>query len=231
METAGVEGVEEEIERRGLGTPATRSGIIDGLIKSELLKREKKNLLPTDKGINLIKVLPEKVKSPLLTADWENALKRMERGEVTADGFMKSINAFISEVISTYGNATSEHAQLFGGPKGGSGEIIGVCPRCGGNVAESPKAFSCEHTRSKKCGFTLWKDNKWFASQGKKITKAIATALVKDGKIFIKDLKSQKSGKTYSATVVLDDNKDGYTNFKRNRQTAARIDCAKSEKF
>ena len=216
METAGVEGVEEEIERRGLGTPATRSGIIDGLVKSELLKRDKKNLLPTDKGINLIKVLPEKVKSPLLTADWENALKRMEKKEVTADGFMKSINAFIAEVINTYGNATGEHAKLFAWAKGGNRfrEIIGICPRCGGNVTESPKAFSCEHTRSKACGFSLWKENKWFASQGKKITKIIAVALVKDGKVFIKDLKSQKSGKTYSAMVVLDDNKDGYTNFK-----------------
>ena len=216
METAGVEGVEEEIERRGLGTPATRSGIIDGLVKSELLKRDKKNLLPTEKGINLIKVLPDKVKSPLLTADLENSLKRMEKGEVSADGFMKSINSFIADVINTHGNVTAEHAKLFGGAKGGNGfgEIIGICPRCGGNIAESPKAFSCEHTRSKACGFTLWKENKWFASQGKKITKTIAISLIKDGKVFIKDLKSQKSGKTYSATVVLDDNKDGYTNFK-----------------
>ena len=115
-----------------------------------------------------------------------------------------------------YGNVTAENANLFGsvGGKGGSGEIIGSCPRCGGNVAESPKAFSCEHTRSKSCGFALWKENKWFSSQGKKITKSIAAALVKDGRVFIKDLKSQKSGKTYSATVVLDDNKDGYVNFK-----------------
>jgi len=212
MENAGVEGVEEEIERRGLGTPATRAGILENLVKSEFIKRDKKNLLPTEKGINLIKVLPDKVKSPMLTADWENRLKRMERGEVTASDFMKSINDFIKEVISTYGNAPSENANLFG--TAGSGEIIGICPRCGGNVAESPKAFSCEHTRSKKCGFTLWKENKFFASQGKKITKAIASQLVNNGQIFIPDLKSQKSGKKYGATILLDDNKDGYVNFK-----------------
>ena len=82
MENAGVEGVKEEIERRGLGTPATRAGILEGLMKSELLRRDKKNLLPTEKGMNLIKVLPEKVKSPLLTASWENDLKR-NREEVT----------------------------------------------------------------------------------------------------------------------------------------------------
>jgi len=216
MENAGVEGVEEDIERKGLGTPATRASIIENLIKSELLKRDKKNLLPTEKGINLIKVLPDKVKSPLLTANWENSLRRMERKEVTVTDFMKSINDFVSDVINTYSNITTENANLFGSSDGakGNGEVIGLCPRCSGNVVESPKAFSCEHTRNKTCGFTLWKDNKWFASQGKKITKGIATQLVSKGQIYIPDLKSQKSGKTYGATVILDDNKDGYANFK-----------------
>ena len=210
MENAGIEGVTEEIEHRGLRTPETRAGILETLVKSEFIKRDKKNLLPTEKGINPIKMLPDKVKSPLLTADWENNLKRRE---VTATGFMKSINEFVGEVISTYGNAKAENANLFGSA-GGSDEIIGVCPRCGGNVAESPKTFSCEHTHSKKCGFTLWKDNKFFASQGKKITKAIATQLINNGQVFIPDLKSQKSGKKYGVTILLEDNKDGYVGFK-----------------
>lgn len=232
MENAGAEGVEEEIERKGLGTPATRAGIIENLIKGEFLKRDKKNLLPTEKGINLIKVLPDKVKSPLLTADWENILKRMERGEVVDDDFMKSINDFVVEVISTHGNTLSGVANPFGSNNKGShavsgsgsgsgiesgrafGDIIGSCPRCGKNMVESPKSFSCENTRNKSCGFALWKENKWFVSQGKKITKDIAESLLKDGKVFIKGLKSQKTGKTYDATVILDDNKEGYTNFK-----------------
>ena len=216
MENAGTEGVTEDIERKGLGTPATRAGIIENLVKSEFLKRDKKNLLPTEKGINLIKVLPDKVKSPLLTADWENSLKRMEHDEVTAVGFMKSINDFVSDVVSTYGNAPIENANLFGstGGKGGFGEVIGVCPRCGGKVAESLKAFSCEHTRSKKCGFALWKDNKFFVSQGKKITKSIAEQLVNNGQVYIPDLKSQKSGKQYGATILLDGSRDGYVGFK-----------------
>ena len=132
---------------------------------------------------------------------------------------MKSINGFVADVVSTYGNApsTGENPNPFGSAstgKGGFGVKIGACPRCGGSVAETPKAFSCEYTRSKKCGFALWKDNKWFASQGKKITKAIATALVNDGRVTIPDLKSQKSGKKYGATVILDDDKDGYASFK-----------------
>ena len=214
MENAGVEGVEEEIERKGLGTPATRASIIENLVKNEYLQRDKKNLLPTEKGINLIKILPDKVKSPLLTADWENQLKRMERKEVTPTAFMKSINDFIREVIRTYGNATTENANLFGTANGGTGEIIGSCPRCGGNVAESPKAFSCEHTRSKQCGFILWKDNRLFSSQGKKITKGIAVQLITNGQAFIPDLKSQKSGKKYGATILLDDSGKGFVGFK-----------------
>lgn len=214
MESAGVEGVEEEIERRGLGTPATRAGIIENLIKGELLKRDKKNLLPTEKGITLIDVLPDRVKSPLLTANWENSLKSMERGEVTEQDFMKSINDFVAEVVTTYGNASSDNANLFGTSGGNSNEVIGLCPRCGGNIYENSKAFSCEHTRSKKCGFTLWKENKFFVSQGKKITKGIAIQLVNNGQIFIPDLKSQKTGKKYGATILLDDSKDGYVNFR-----------------
>jgi len=157
--------------------------------------------------------LPDKVKSPLLTADWENQLKRMERGEVTLTGFMKSINDFIADVVKTYGEAQGEKSNLFGNG-GGSSEIIGTCPRCGGNVSESPKAFSCEHTQSKKCGFILWKDNRFFSSQGKKITKGIATQLVNNGQVFIPDLKSQKSGKKYGATILLDDSQNGYVGFK-----------------
>jgi len=211
METAGVEGVEEDIERRGLGTPATRAGIIENLVKSELIKREKKNLLPTEKGINLIQVLPAKVKSPLLTADWENNLKRMERGEVTATDFMTAINNSISEIVSTYGTGPVANANIFGS---NAGENIGTCPRCGGSVTESPKAFACENSRSKTCGFILWKEDKFLLSQGKKLTKSIATELVKCGRIFISDLKSKKTGKTYGATIILDDNKTGYVNFK-----------------
>lgn len=218
METAGVGGVQEDIERKGLGTPATRASIIENLVRNELLKRDKKNLLPTEKGINLIKVLPDKVKSPLLTAEWENNLKRMERDEVTPNDFMESINNSIDEIVQTYGAAPipENNRNLFGSERssGNSGEVIGKCPRCNSNVYESPKAFSCEHTKTKICGFSIWKDNKLFTLQGKNITKTIVKSLLTTGKAYVEGFKSKKTGKTYNATVVLDDNKDGYTNFK-----------------
>ena len=219
MENARVEGVTEDIERKGLGTPATRASILENLVKNEFLRRDKKNLLPTDKGVNLIKVLPDKVKSPLLTAEWENNLKRMERGEVTAVGFMQSINDFIKDVVRTFRNTSAENANPFG-TVGVDGEIIGLCPRCGGNVAETPKAFSCERTRSKACAFILWKENRFFVSQGKKITKGIATQLVNNGRVFIPDLKSQKTNKKYGATILLDDNNEGFVGFKMEFNSA-----------
>ena len=211
MENAGTEGVVEEIERKGIGTPATRAGIIEKLIKDGFMIREKKRLLPTEQGINLVNVLPDKVKSPLLTAEWENELKRVERGHVTQPVFMKTVNEFVSDIVQAYGKIEPKDNNPFGGSDGG--ETIGACPRCGASVTESPKAYSCERSRSKECGFALWKDNKFFMSQGKKITKSIAKSLVSKGSVYIKDLKSQKSGKTYAATILLDDNKDGYVNF------------------
>ena len=209
MESAGAEGVTEDVERKGLGTPATRAGIIENLVKNEFLVRDKKNLLPTEKGINLIKILPDKVKSPLLTAEWENNLKRMERGEVSPKAFMLEIISFISEVVTNYGGIENTEPTIFS-----NAEPIGKCPRCGANVIETSKAFSCENVRNKSCSFALWKENKFFTSQGKKITKGVATQLLNNGQIFIPDLKSQKTGKKYGATILLDDNKEGFASFK-----------------
>ncbi|MCL1995063.1 MAG: DNA topoisomerase 3 [Defluviitaleaceae bacterium] len=208
MENAGSEGVEEEIERKGLGTPATRAGIIENLVKNELLKRDKKNLLPTEKGINLIKILPQEVKSPLLTADWENNLKRMERGEVSVDSFMGNINESVATIIANYSTVATENKNLFGtsNPRA-TGEVIGMCPRCKKDVKETPKAYSCE------CGFALFKDNKFFTSQKSKFTKDIAKNLLKDGSVFVDNFVSAKTGKKYSATVRLKDEGSGYPNF------------------
>ena len=207
METAGAEGVTEDIERKGLGTPATRAGIIENLVKNELLVREKKNLLPTEKGINLIKILPEQVKSPLLTAGWENNLKRMERGEVEQESFMSSIESFVKEVVDKYNSP--ENTNPFASTS--AGEIIGACPRCKAGVFENSKAYSC---RTKDCGFVLFKDNRFFASQKKKFTKDMAKQLLTDGFTYVTGFTSAKTDKKYNATVILDDKGEGYPGFK-----------------
>lgn len=208
METAGADDMPEEAERKGLGTPATRAGIIEKLVKTGLAERKTakkaKYMLPTEKGAALIAVLPESLKSPTLTADWEEQLKQVERGALAATGFMNGIIAMTGELVQTY---EPEARVEFPSDR----EAIGICPRCGGRVTEGKKGFSCEN---RTCGFILWKDNRFFASKKKEMTKKIAAALLKNGRVALPGCYSEKTGKTYDAVVVLDDTGEQYVNFK-----------------
>jgi DNA topoisomerase-3 len=180
-------------------------------IKSELVRRDKKHLLPTEKGISLIKILPDSVKSPLLTAEWENHLCRIERGELSASDFMNSIGSYVADTVRTYNCVPDEHKSLFpNAGRGQAGEVIGKCSRCGGDVVENNKAFSC----NQKCGFALFKDSKFFTAKKKKLTKDIAKTLLAEGRVFMSGLHSGKTGKTYSATIILDDKGGGFPGFR-----------------
>jgi len=210
METAGADDMPDDAERKGLGTPATRAAIIENLVKTEFLTRKDKSLLPTDKGVNLVKILPKQIKSPMLTAEWENHLKRIEKGELSADDFMLSINRFITDLVKTHSAPSDEHKALFPSNKQ-SGEVIGKCPRCDNNITERPKGFFCEN---KACKFGLFKDNKFFTAKKKTITKETAKTLLSTGRIFMTGLVSEKTGKPYNATIILDDTGEGYAGFK-----------------
>jgi len=213
METAGAEDMPDDAERKGLGTPATRASIIENLVKSGLLTRKDKLMLPTDKGVNLIKVLPDTVKSPMMTAEWEHDLKRIERGELAADAFMEAINQLVADTVKGHSAVPDELKALFPSNRpqnGGAGEVIGKCPRCGGNVAESPKGFFCGNIA---CKFAFFKESKYFTNKRLTLTKDIATALLNKGRVFLKGLYSEKSGKTYNATIILDDKGEGYPGF------------------
>lgn len=207
METAGAEDMPEDAERKGLGTPATRAGIIEKLVKTGLAERKTakkaKHLLPTEKGVALIAVLPEQLTSPALTAEWEEQLKQVERGALPATGFMDGIAAMTGALVQTY---EPDKGAAF--PSGR--EVVGVCPRCGGHVTEGKKSFSCEN---RACGFVLWKDNRFFAAKKQELTRKIAAALLKDGRAELPGCHSEKTGKTYDAVVVLDDTGQ-HVNFK-----------------
>ncbi|MPM86872.1 DNA topoisomerase 3 [bioreactor metagenome] len=200
----------EDSERKGIGTPATRAGILEKLIKTELLERKgdkkAKHFLPTQKGVSLITVLPEVIQSPQLTAEWEEKLKRIENGQISPDSFMNDISQMTKSLIETY-EALQGSDVLFPSAQ----EVIGKCPRCGNNVAENKKGFCC---LNKTCGFALWKDSKFFTAKKKKITKTIAIELLKNGKANLNGCYSEKTGKTYDAIVLLDDSGDKYVNFK-----------------
>jgi len=210
MENAGKEDMPDDAERKGIGTPATRADIIEGLLKKGYITRESKQLKPTEKGINTIKVLPESVKAPMLTAEWEHSLKRIERGEVTAHEFMNDINNYVRDIVESNQAVPDEHKDLFPSNRPAR-QVLGKCPRCDNGVVETIKAFSCAN---RDCKFALWKDNKFFTAKKKSLTLEIATALINDGRIFVAGLYSEKADRTYDATILLDSAGEGYPSFK-----------------
>lgn len=201
MEVAGAKDMPDDAERKGLGTPATRAGIIEKLIATGFVERKKAkktvSLVPAHTGVSLITVLPEQLQSPLLTAEWEHKLKMVEHGELDADAFMAEISRMVSDLVKTYSVIKGAEV-LF--PSGR--DVIGKCPRCGGDVTESKKGFFCE---SNDCRFGLWRDNKFLTGKKITLTKKMVATLLKDGKIPVKGIFSEKTGKSYDATLVMSD--------------------------
>lgn len=210
METAGAEDMPEDAERKGLGTPATRAATLEKLVAVGFVERKKKQLLPTEKGVNLITVLPDNIKSPLLTAEWESRLKQVEHGEVSADVFMDGIADMNRELVKAHTAPEEQFTKLFAAGRKDR-EAVGTCPRCGASVYEGQKGYFCEN---RDCAFALWKDNRFFSSKKKSITKTVAAALLKEGRISMSGLYSEKTGRAYDAVVVLDDTGGKYVNFK-----------------
>ena len=209
METAGTEDMPEDAERKGFGTPATRAGILEKLVSAGFLERKKSKkivqLMPSHDAVSLITVLPEQLQSPLLTAEWEYRLGEIERGELSPEDFMAGISAMLRELVGTY-QVIKGTEYLFSPPR----EVVGRCPRCGGEVAEMQKGFFCQN---EACRFAIWKNNKWWAAKKKQPTKVVVTALLKDGRARLTGCYSEKTGKTYDATVVLEDDEQ-YVSFK-----------------
>jgi len=199
----------EDSDRKGIGTPATRAGILEKLIKVELLERKgdkkAKHFLPTQKGVSLITVLPESIQSPHLTAEWEEKLKLIERGVLSPDSFLQDISQMTKSLVKTYEIIKGADV-LFPSIQ----ETLGKCPRCGNDVTENKKGFCC---LNKTCGFALWKDNKFFTTKKKNLTRTIAIELLKNGKAKLSGCYSEKTGKTYDAVVLLDDTGGQYVNF------------------
>ena len=199
MEKAGCDEIPDEAERKGLGTPATRAGVIEKLVRIGFMERrgdkKTKYLVPTHKGETLITVVPESIQSASMTADWEQKLLEIEKGSYDADAFMIEISQMIRSLLDTY--RIVPDAEVLMHPVY---EPLGKCPHCGSNVVEKSKGFFCEN---KDCKFALWKDNRFFDSLSKKLNKQIAVQLLTNGKAHLKKCRSVKNGKTYDTTVIL----------------------------
>ena len=207
MESAGKEDMPDDAERKGLGTPATRAAMIEKLLSAGFVERKGKSLVPTKDGVNLAVILPDMLKSPLLTADWENRLTEIAKGSADPDAFMDDIAAMTRELIKTYSHITDSGKNLFAPER----EAVGTCPRCGSPVYEGKKNFYCS---DRSCRFVMWKNDRFFESRKTSFTKRIAAALLKDGKAKVKGLYSERRGKTYDGTVLLCDTGDKYVNYR-----------------
>lgn len=207
MEHAGSEDISDDAERKGLGTPATRAAVIEKLVKSGFVERKGKQLVPTKNGNNLVCVLPDSLTSPKLTAEWENTLTLIAKGQSDPDSFMQGIEDMARELVKTYPFLSGKDKELFKDEK----PIIGKCPRCGGNVYEGRKNYYCHN---KDCAFTMWKNDRFFEERKTAFTPKIAAALLKSGKAKVKGLYSPKTGKTYDGTVLLADTGGKYVNYR-----------------
>ena len=207
METAGNAEFDDDTEKKGLGTPATRAGIIEKLVKGGFVERKGKSLVPTKDGNNLVCVLPEQITSPSMTAEWENTLMQIERGNADADKFLSGIVGMTSELVKAYPFLSDTEANRFDTGR----ESIGKCPRCGSPVYVGKGNYYCSN---KECSFCMWEDNKFFSSKKKKLTKKIAAELLDKGWCRVNGLYTPKRPQLYDAVIRLDDTGGKYVSFK-----------------
>ena len=207
METAGKEDMPEDAERKGLGTPATRAAILEKLVAAGFVERRGKSLVPTKAGINLVTVLPDTLTSPMLTAEWEQKLTAIARGEGDPAAFMAGISEMTRELVKTYSHISEEGQKLFAPER----ETVGLCPRCGKPVYEGKKNFYCS---DRSCRFVLWKDDRFWTSRKKELTRKMVADLLKKGRTSVRGMWSEKKGAAYDAVVVLDDTGEKYVRFK-----------------
>ncbi len=197
MEHAGAKEAPADAERRGLGTPATRAATIEKLVNGGFAERVKGKLVPTDTGASLVTVLPDALRSPLLTAEWESRLKQIERGELDADTFLADIEHMVIGLVADYA-PVAEASVLF--PTGRT--VVGKCPRCGGVVSEAKNGYFCE---SLDCKFGLWRDNKFLAAKRISLTRALAIELLNKGRAHLDEIYSQRMDKYYPGDLILHD--------------------------
>ena len=202
MEQAGRQDQPENAQRRGIGTAATRAGILERLVSQGFVQRVKgkdgqaATLIPAQSGSALAAILPEPLRSPQLTAQWEWSLQKIEDGLLEPEGFLSEVQEMVKGLVADFA-PVEDTEYLFPSNR----PVVGTCPRCGREVTESPKGFFCENPR---CRFALWRDNRFFTNKQFALTKEKAQALLQHGEVFAEHLYSEKTGSYYDATIVLD---------------------------
>ena len=196
METAGNKEFDSETEKKGLGTPATRASIIEKLVSSGYAQRKGKQILPSTEGKELIKVMPEYLKSAVMTAEWENQLLMMEKGQITDTQFMEEITSLVRKILEVCREIPEEERRRFQTAR----EVIGKCPVCGCDVFEGKQNFYCSN---RQCDFALWKENRFLGSMEKKLDKKMARELLDKACTHVKGLYSKKKDMKFDADLLL----------------------------
>lgn len=196
METAGNKEFDSETEKKGLGTPATRASIIEKLVSSGYAQRKGKQILPSTEGKELVKVMPEYLKSAVMTAEWENQLLLMEKGEITDTQFMGEITSLVRKILEVCREIPEEERRRFQMER----EVIGKCPVCGCDVFEGKQNFYCSN---RQCDFSLWKENRFLGSMEKNLDKKMARELLDKACTHVKGLYSKKKDMKFDADLLL----------------------------
>ena len=196
METAGNKEFDSETEKKGLGTPATRASIIEKLVSSGYAQRKGKQILPSTEGMELVKVMPEYLKSAVMTAEWENQLLMMEKGQITDTQFMGEITSLVSKILEVCREIPEEERRRFQTER----EVIGKCPVCGCDVFEGKQNFYCSN---RQCDFALWKENRFLGSMEKNLDKKMARELLDKACTHVKGLYSKKKDMKFDADLLL----------------------------
>lgn len=196
METAGNKEFDSETEKKGLGTPATRASIIEKLVSSGYAQRKGKQILPSTEGKELVKVMPEYLKSAVMTAEWENQLLMMEKGQITDTQFMGEITSLVRKILEVCREIAEEERRRFQIAR----EVIGKCPVCGCDVFEGKQNFYCSN---RQCDFALWKENRFLGSMEKNLDKKMARELLDKACTHVKGLYSKKKDMKFDADLLL----------------------------
>ena len=195
METAGNKEFEKDTEKKGLGTPATRAAILEKLISSGYVERKGKQMIPTEDGVAAISNIPDYLKSASMTAEWENDLLRMERGEIKSHDFMQGIHGLLDKMLADLRQIPTVEAAPYHNKVS-----VGSCPVCGNPVHESKLSFCCA---DRSCKFALWKESRYLSNMRKTLDKKMAVDLLKKGRTHVKDFYSAKKDKTFAADLVM----------------------------
>ena len=195
METAGNKEFEKDTEKKGLGTPATRAAILEKLVSSGYVERKGKQMIPTEDGVAAIRNIPDYLKSASMTAEWENDLLRMERGEIKSHDFMQGIHGLLDKMLADLRQIPTVAAAPYYNKVS-----VGSCPVCGNPVHESKLSFCCA---DRSCKFALWKESRYLSNMRKTLDKKMAVDLLKKGRAHVKDFYSAKKDKTFAADLVM----------------------------